>query len=168
VKGNDFQGKIRPTVWGEIEDGERIDRGRELEEEGIGEGTGCLEMVTGEEIEDGGSGVEEEGEFIGEEGGGFSEEIEEGEAVDPLADEHSGAWVEGDGVGDLRVGEVLAKAESGGEGEAFGDFAGAAEAEEFDVDEATEGEVAGGERGEGVEVLGEGEEAVVDELGKRR
>ena len=88
--------------------------------------------------------------------------------MDPLADEHSGAWVEGDGVGELGVGEVLAEAESGGEGEAFGDFAGAAEAEEFDVDEATEGEVLGGERVEGVGVGVEGEEAIVDEFGKRR
>ena len=124
--------------------------------------------MIGEEIEDGGSGVEEEGEFIGEEGGGSFEEIAEGESVDPLADEQPGARVEGDGMGDLRVGEALAKAESGGEGEAFGGFAGATEAEESDVDEAAEGEVASGERELGVGVCGEGEEAVIDEFGKRR
>ena len=40
VKGNDFQAEIRPTVWGEMEEGEWIDRGREFEEEGLGEGVG--------------------------------------------------------------------------------------------------------------------------------
>ena len=69
VKGNDFQGKPRPPVRWEIDDVEGIDGGREFEKEGIGEGVGWWEVEIVEEIEDGGSGVEEEGDLFWEEGG---------------------------------------------------------------------------------------------------
>ena len=69
MKGNDFQGKIRPFAWWEIDDVQGIDGGGEFEKEGIGEGWWWWEAEIVEEIEDRGSGVEEEGDLFWEEGG---------------------------------------------------------------------------------------------------
>jgi len=69
VKGNDFQGEFRPCAWWEMDDIEGIDGGGEFQEEGIGEGWWWWEAEIVEEIEDRGSGVEEEGDLFWEEGG---------------------------------------------------------------------------------------------------